>query len=374
LLIKKILVIGIIILFLGVVINPAIAINQNNPIPIFYGNILYVGGTGEGNYSKIQDAINDASDGDTVYVYDDSSPYIEHLTIMKSIIISGENKNKTKIYGNNENKDIILIQSNGTTIYNFTIQYSSVSNSGILIKDSSNITISKCNFFNISSMDAITISNSENVNIFNCLMSGSFEKTKSGTNDRYISGITLEADCSNTTISGNYISNASYAGIIILAGCNNTKISSNNIYFNDICGIEANYCNNTYIGNNIISNNKIKGIVINNCKKTHIYRNSCENNNRGVVKISDSTNSLVESNNFINKGLIGCFGYNLGEGFQNKITKIKWKNNYWNRPRLFPKLILGSIVFQKNPQSPIIIIPWINFDWNPAKVPYNIGI
>ena len=39
------------------------------------GNTLYVGGSGEGNYSKIQDAINGASDGDTVFVYDDSSPY-----------------------------------------------------------------------------------------------------------------------------------------------------------------------------------------------------------------------------------------------------------------------------------------------------------
>jgi len=30
---------------------------------------LYVGGNGVGNYSSIQDAIDSASDGDTVYVY-----------------------------------------------------------------------------------------------------------------------------------------------------------------------------------------------------------------------------------------------------------------------------------------------------------------
>ena len=29
----------------------------------------YVGGSGGGNYSSIQDAIDDASDGDTVFVY-----------------------------------------------------------------------------------------------------------------------------------------------------------------------------------------------------------------------------------------------------------------------------------------------------------------
>ena len=61
----------VIVLFIGVGIQPAIAIN--NPIkPISSGNTLYVGGTGEGNYTKIQDAIDNASDGDTVYVFDDS--------------------------------------------------------------------------------------------------------------------------------------------------------------------------------------------------------------------------------------------------------------------------------------------------------------
>ena len=50
-------------------------------------NTLYVGGSGPGNYTKIQDAIDNASDGDTVFVYDDSSPYNEHLLIKKSILL-----------------------------------------------------------------------------------------------------------------------------------------------------------------------------------------------------------------------------------------------------------------------------------------------
>ena len=37
-------------------------------------NISYVGGSGPGNYSKIQDAIENATKGDTVFVFDDSSP------------------------------------------------------------------------------------------------------------------------------------------------------------------------------------------------------------------------------------------------------------------------------------------------------------
>ena len=48
----------------------------NNPT---FVNTLYVGGTGPGNYTSIQSAIDDAINGDTVFVYDDSSPYNEQI-------------------------------------------------------------------------------------------------------------------------------------------------------------------------------------------------------------------------------------------------------------------------------------------------------
>ena len=34
-----------------------------------YGNIQYVGGNGSGNYTAIQDAIDHAEQGDTIYVF-----------------------------------------------------------------------------------------------------------------------------------------------------------------------------------------------------------------------------------------------------------------------------------------------------------------
>jgi len=93
---RKWLAIGIILLFVGSCIIPAIAQNIE-PLPTSRGNWLYVGGSGAGNYTRIQDAINDSSDDDTVFVYDDSSPYDENLRIKKSIQLIGENKTSTII-------------------------------------------------------------------------------------------------------------------------------------------------------------------------------------------------------------------------------------------------------------------------------------
>ena len=59
------------------------------------GDILYVGGSGEGNYSKIQNAIDNASDGDTVFVY--KGIYYEHLKIGKDVNLFGQDKEKTVI-------------------------------------------------------------------------------------------------------------------------------------------------------------------------------------------------------------------------------------------------------------------------------------
>jgi len=85
------------------------------------GSILYVGGNQPGNYSKIQDAINNASDGDTVFVYDDSSPYRETLWINASIALLGENRTSTVISGY-EDKAIITINAGNVTVQGFTIQ------------------------------------------------------------------------------------------------------------------------------------------------------------------------------------------------------------------------------------------------------------
>ncbi len=121
---RKVFVIGIIFLFLGTSFSSSLAHNiEKLSSPTSEGSWLYVGGSGPGNYTKIQDAINSSNAGDTIFVYDDSSPYYEHLVIQKSITLIGEGKTSTEINGSalDNSLDTINITGNHVTIRNFRI-------------------------------------------------------------------------------------------------------------------------------------------------------------------------------------------------------------------------------------------------------------
>jgi len=135
---KKILV-GIIFLFIIMSLNSSIGKSAENKsfIKIPKGNILYVGGNGEGNYSSIQDAIDNASDGNTVFVFDDSSPYNENINIDKSINLIGEDKNSTIIDGSGK-KEVIYLSANNIEILGFTIRKSSDDNAAIFVYEDGN--------------------------------------------------------------------------------------------------------------------------------------------------------------------------------------------------------------------------------------------
>ena len=70
--IKKLLTTAIILRFIGINVNPSTGttLKQRSSLPTISGNTLYVGGIGPDNYTSIQAAINDASDGDTIFVYE----------------------------------------------------------------------------------------------------------------------------------------------------------------------------------------------------------------------------------------------------------------------------------------------------------------
>jgi parallel beta-helix repeat protein len=96
-------------------------VSKKNSESLMAGNILFVGGSGPGNYSKIQDAVDNATTGDTVFVF--HGFYIENVTINTSIALIGEQR-KTTIIDGSEQGIVITIQADNVTLSNFTIQNS----------------------------------------------------------------------------------------------------------------------------------------------------------------------------------------------------------------------------------------------------------
>jgi len=87
------------------------------------------------------------------------------------------------------------------------------------------------------------------------------------------------------------------------------------------------------------------------------------------VRNATGYSSVIRTADAIAMSLWPSRGLDL-HGFEFKSLRyirstIKWDGNYWNRPRLLPKPILGRLPPSGN-------IPWFHFDLHPAQEPYDI--
>jgi len=106
-------------LFLGLSASATgIAIEKSTTIP-FGGNILYVGGSGPGNYTSIKEAIKDSENGFTIFVF--NGTYYEHFAINKSINLIGEDKYSTIIDGE-QHAHVMNFKTNWINVSGFTIR------------------------------------------------------------------------------------------------------------------------------------------------------------------------------------------------------------------------------------------------------------
>lgn len=81
---------------------------------------LYVDDNGNADYMNIQDCIDAANVGDTVYVH--SGTYYENIMINKTITLIGENAENTIIDGNGRDVDVLYIKATYVDISGFTLK------------------------------------------------------------------------------------------------------------------------------------------------------------------------------------------------------------------------------------------------------------
>ena len=234
------------------VISITLVFIETNSIPIITatddGNIIYVDddniegpwdGSLEHPYCFIQQAIDNASYGDTIFVY--PGRYKENIVIDKIITLIGEDRNTTIIDGMGRDS-VIYLSANRVSISGFTIQ-----NSGSNCKDA-----------------GISIQDSRDCDI---------EDNVICDNNYY--GIWLE-NSSDSKIIDNIISDNKFIGIDIWYS-NNCSIIGNNISDNSLAGLSIYESNSNNVINNVIRYNEM-GILLDSSDNCRIINNTMMNN------------------------------------------------------------------------------------------------
>lgn len=321
-------------------------------------NTLYVGGTGPNNYTgyqAIRNALNDANDGDAIFIY--NGIYGETISINKEITIMGENKSKTHlIYP-------ITIKSDNVTITN----------------------IKKTRFVTYHQSQTAILIKANNTKILNNIISN-----YTGGAANYGKGIEIAEGCHNNIISNNIFWNNTAAAVILHKNSNNNIITNNEISKTYTTGIvigDNSYDNHisentiTYTRNgrgislngratgNIIENNIIQeheaGIEVYSKGGNIIRKNLIRDNNIGI-KVRSSYNNIYENNDFIDNKK--CVSISKGGNDDLLMTlfcqkKNTWKHNYWNESKTFPHIIIGDVHYHQ--LRPIKFI--VAIDWQPAS-------
>jgi parallel beta-helix repeat protein len=418
LLLRKGVTLGTILLFIGTAVFPSNGQQlEKLSVPMSRGVTLYVGGTGPGNYTKIQDAIDNASNGDTVFVYDDSSPYYEHVKIQKSITLLGENR-ETTIIDANENGSPIILEANNVTVRGFTIQksgYSCFLNAGIYIKNSGEASDSNNNKIIgnniIQNHHGFYGYHSKNNNISDNVMIGNDHGAIycDGCDSTIIQNNTITENCdgvwiweskfvqvNRNTIDDNYEFGVLFDGFSQVSTFHQVKYNSITRHkFGLTIWSEHNMVEHNYIANNSFGV-LLKALGMYGARWNVVRSNTIANSTTMGLLLEGATWCKILKNNFIENTVHATFYYWLPTKmiaplFGRFLQMNKFFYNYWDDDNMTsPRMIQGQMVcyvllsvfllilydagfIHTPPDVEPKYVQWKNYDWFPAEEPYDIG-
>ena len=289
---------------------------------------ITVANDGFGNYEKIQDGIDNASAGDTVFVY--NGIYYENVIVNSTINLNGESKENTIIDGNGKG-DVVRLKANWVNISRFLITNCGNENSpskdaGINISLYNNNQITNCIISN-NSKYGFYLWESSNNQIKNCIVANNTYQgifTGGYSDNNQIKNCTFSNNIggglyifySNNKIDKCKITNNSYYGIILC--------SSNNQITN--CTISNNLYNGIELFGPFSKNNQIANCLITNNSDNGIYLYSSSYNTIINCTISNNSNSGIYLDESISNQIINCIIlFNFGDGII--LNEISQKNH-----------------------------------------------
>ena len=239
---------------------------------------------GKESYDTIQQAINHASNGDTIIISEGT--YYEHIQVNKSVVLIGENKEHTILDGNNTST-VCILNSNDVSITNVSIRNSGsdADDSGIHIQ-ANNCVIENCTFYqNDNGISISIVKNTRNNIIFN----------NTFYHNHY--GIYIKESNRNHIIHNNIVNNTEY-GIFLDFYANTNQLSDNFIKTNGI-GIRIKTAILNTLTNNWLIENTGEGIHL--CCSSHdntIYQNYLINNSVNAMDHYDNQWSYKQIGNY----------------------------------------------------------------------------
>ena len=222
----------------------------------------FVGGSGTGNYSRIQDALDNVTSGGTVYVF--PGLYHEHLIITTPVHLIGDNKDITIIDGDNENH-VVILEAGNSTLSGFTIIHSE-------------------NKFPFAGIYVVSNHNTISDNI----LIDNFYGMQLGYTASY--NLIVNNTVYHNGRCGIYFNHASYNSLI-----------GNVVSDHPVNGFGLyEFSNNNSIMNNIFSENRYAGVNIRESDDTKVIRNTFIQNQVGLHEPSAEYQTIVQNNIFTN--------------------------------------------------------------------------
>ncbi|HVQ01272.1 MAG TPA: NosD domain-containing protein [Candidatus Thermoplasmatota archaeon] len=381
----------VIFLFL-LMVSPVLGFSKKQDVPVMpqggmLGTTLYVGGAGPDNYSRIQDAINNATPGDTIFVY--HGLYQENVCIDRAVTLQGENRDDTIIDGGKLGTVVDITASN-VIIQGFTIQHSKsgISYAGIDISTASNVLITNNTLRDneglgvsiqglgttgtmiaankiLNNSYGIFLQEAPRTEVIGNTIVGNGEGAylvgmrSSVIKNNVMSactGLGLHLESSyGLTIDGNTFSdNKNGMYVFNTSGCN---VTGNIVYRNRWYGIWLKDSSDNVIEHNNISSNVDLGVYLDTSDDNTILSNVIIDNDNGIY-VRDSSGNVISNNHLRSDKYNANFVTHTLLHFHNT-----WRSNYWERPRIIPYLIMGSFKINTTPYALVAV------DWTPLRHP-----